>query len=361
LIDPSILERASTTICRLRALNGGVNSEAPFPGTPENIDLRIAAPDVDSVVAIPSVSGPVDSLGILATDAGVTDGDMVALKEFWGRLHALSARARDVGVKLMIDAEHAETQPVLDAMTLMLSREFNRPQPGVPFAGPTIFGTYQSYLRRAPYILDWAIRDSEANGYALGIKIVRGAYVVSDRKKWRAEGRVGPDPIWADKPATDHAYNSSVEKIVSTLAKQMDGSSPETALSVVFATHNPESVNLVLSQLEKYQLATRPMTPDGSIDTTGRLRLRDGLESKVNVAQLYGMRDDLTDRVVDMFEPGTPVALKYIAYGKLNEVLPFLARRAIENKSIMTGEGGAAVERKRVTDELWRRFTTNLW
>ena len=69
------------------------------------------------------------------------------------------------------------------------------------------------------------------------------------------------------------------------------------------------------------------------------------------------MKDDLMDRVVQTFEPSKqPVSLKYIAYGKLDEVIPFLGRRAIENKSLMSGEGGAAFERRRISGELMRRW-----
>lgn len=69
-----------------------------------------------------------------------------------------------------------------------------------------------------------------------------------------------------------------------------------------------------------------------------------------------GMKDDLTDKVLDTFEPSKqPISLRYVAYGKLSEVMPFLGRRAIENKSVMSGEGGAAAERRRIGDELWRR------
>ena len=85
------------------------------------------------------------------------------------------------------------------------------------------------------------------------------------------------------------------------------------------------------------------------------------------------MKDDLTDKMAESYQNnGMPIALKvcpllsfpdlaaadkqYIAYGSLGEVLPFLGRRAIENKSVMSGEGGAAAERKRITTELSRRW-----
>lgn len=87
-----------------------------------------------------------------------------------------------------------------------------------------------------------------------------------------------------------------------------------------------------------------------------------------------GMKDDLTDKMAAAFEHSPmPFALKvskleytvasrafadqykYIAYGQLAEVMPFLGRRAIENKAVMSGEGGADAERKRLSGELWRR------
>ena len=59
-------------------------------------------------------------------------------------------------------------------------------------------GTYQSYLTRQPAYLASAIRHAEENGYALGIKLVRGAYFVRERKKWAEEARIGADPIWPE-------------------------------------------------------------------------------------------------------------------------------------------------------------------
>lgn len=87
------------------------------------------------------------------------------------------------------------------------------------------------------------------------------------------------------------------------------------------------------------------------------MRLKKDVRGKVRIAQLYGMKDDLTDRNAARFvNDGQPVSLKYIAYGNLEEVMPFLGRRAFENKSLMSGDQGAAGERRRVTQELWRRY-----
>ncbi|KLT41511.1 FAD-linked oxidoreductase [Cutaneotrichosporon oleaginosum] len=365
LIDPAVLERASTTLCRLRPVandqpQSASITEIPFPGVPQRSDAAIVAPPAMANAVVPTI-GSFEPQGILATDLNVTDADMDELNALWRKMRAMSALSRDKNVKLLIDAEHAETQPAMDALTLLLAQEFNRPQPGKPFAGPIVFGTFQSYLARAPYLLDMMIADAEANGYALGVKLVRGAYNVADSARWIKEGRSGTNPIWPNKPATDRAYNTSVSKVVETMARQLDGPNPELALSAVYATHNPESVEHVLNELERTGLVKRQVPKGAEGHMTGAvapLVLRDDVRGKVFVAQLYGMRDDLTDKVAETLDSdGLPVALKYIAYGKLEEVLPYLARRAIENKSVMAGEGGAAMERKRVMDELWRRWS----
>jgi proline dehydrogenase len=59
-------------------------------------------------------------------------------------------------------------------------------------------GTFQSYLTRQPEYLEAAIRHAEENGYSLGVKLVRGAYFMQERKKWKDEDRPGLDPIWAE-------------------------------------------------------------------------------------------------------------------------------------------------------------------
>lgn len=133
-------------------------------------------------------------------------------------------------IKLMIDAEHTWYQPALDAFTLLLSQEFNKPPKagsGEKWNGPLILyvtsnsarlsnlsriwlptimkrhsltfsGTYQCYLVRQPEYLTASLQHAKENGYALGIKLVRGAYFMQERQKWKDEGRPGADPIWPE-------------------------------------------------------------------------------------------------------------------------------------------------------------------
>jgi proline dehydrogenase len=141
-------------------------------------------------------------------------------------------------------------------------------------------GTYQSYLTRQPALLLTAIRHAEKNGYALGVKLVRGAYFVQERQKWKEEGREGPDPIWPDKQSTDMAFNTSVSMLVSTLADQLKGPRPELALTVFFGTHNEDSVSRIIGEMKTHGLASE--------GKEGRLRVRDDAFGKIFIAQLYG-------------------------------------------------------------------------
>ncbi len=85
------------------------------------------------------------------------------------------------------------------------------------------------------------------------------------------------------KPGTDESYNTSIKTILSTLTQQLNSSKPELALSVVFGTHNPESVGIIIDTLEKHGLAAP------SSKSSDMLRLRDDVRGKVYIAQLYGM------------------------------------------------------------------------
>ncbi|KAK8854911.1 hypothetical protein IAR55_003650 [Kwoniella newhampshirensis] len=363
LIDPEILQRASTTLLRLRPLtqsntpsspSSSLSLSIPYPGTPQTSDAQVVARDQSPLVGngqeLLFLRGAVKEMGVLETDEGLREGDLEQLHELWSKVKRIGQRAKDNSIKLFVDAEHTFYQPALDAYTILLSQEFNRPpkENKEPWHGPLIYGTYQSYLVRQPGHLVAALQHAEKNGYALGIKLVRGAYFVQERKKWKEEGRPGADPIWPDKPATDQAYNTSINMILTTLSAQLASSHPERALSVVFGTHNPDSCDLVTEGLKKAGLADEV--------SDRRLRLRQGAKGRIGIAQLYGMKDDLTDRMAARFVyDGQPVAIKYIAYGKLSEVMPFLGRRAIENKSLMTGDQGAAAERRCIGGELRRR------
>ncbi|KAF9042154.1 FAD-linked oxidoreductase-like protein [Panaeolus papilionaceus] len=133
------------------------------------------------------------------------------------------------------------------------------------------------------------------------------------------------------------------------------------SIGVLFGTHNWESCSVILKGLLANGLATRASdTPTSSTTSDPAtqvpvIKLNDETVERVAIGQLYGMSDDLTDWVVGRTTASIPFVVKYVPYGALSEVMPYLSRRAIENKSVLGG-GAAVHERRRAAREIWRRI-----
>ncbi|TBU56221.1 FAD-linked oxidoreductase [Dichomitus squalens] len=339
-----------------------INPRIAFPGCPVPSDLDILSSDVPIAV--------------------LTEADVAALRELREDLVAIGERARARGIRIMVDAEHSWYQPAIDAFALDMMRIFNKlPTPQSSWFGlrkpaqlapdmfqPLIFNTFQGYLRRTPEYLARSIAMARTEGYALGVKLVRGAYhpheieIHKAATNSRAEATtpsgghdlsISPDnmpPVWLYKDETDSCYDSSVRLLISLLRQDVEAcakGAPGPTIGALFGTHNWDSANLVIDELVKQGLATR--------DASGVVEISEAAMERVAVAQLYGMADGLTDHLVDRTRSASPFVLKYLPYGKLSEVMPYLSRRAIENKSVL-GNGGAAVERKRAASAIMARL-----
>lgn len=363
--DPDLLHRASNSLLRFRhqssfsaSITPTIDTQSiPYPGTSTSLDSQIVArpqPDTTSPSTFASFGtmvGPIGGGGVLKGEEGVRASDEQALRELWGCLRVIGESAKKSGIKIVIDAEHTWYQPALDAYTMMLSQEFNKLSDKEKGPSPLIYGTYQCYLTRTPSHIAASIAHAKANQYVLGLKLVRGAYHEQERKRWIKEGRIksGPDPVWPDKPATDAAYDSALNVVISQLHEDIAAGRPPQ-LGVLFGTHNRQSVKLIFEQLKAKGLV--------KVSEGGKLRPVEGIRGRICVGQLYGMADELTETVAEGFvaDGGVPLTLKYLPYGKLSEVLPYLGRRAVENKALLTGESGAAAERNRVVQEIKRRM-----
>ncbi|KAI0325024.1 FAD-linked oxidoreductase [Cubamyces sp. BRFM 1775] len=332
-----------------------------FPGCPRASDLDVL-----------SARTPAGSL---------TEADIAALRELREDLHTIGERARARGIRITVDAEHRH--PAIDAFTLDMMRTFNKlPTPpkrswfgsrrseetSATRVQPLIYNTYQGYLRRTPEYLAQSIADARAEGYALGVKLVRGAYHPHEIEVHKAaltsrmeattpsgthELSISPDnmpPVWLSKDETDTCYDSSVKALIALIREDVDKcakGAPGPAIGALFGTHNWDSANLVVDELVKQGLA--------STDSSGGVWISDAAMQRVAVAQLYGMSDALTDHLVGRTRSTSPFVLKYLPYGSLREVMPYLSRRAIENKSVL-GNGGAANERRRAASQIMARL-----
>lgn len=232
------------------------------------------------------------------------------------RADYLANLAMQLGVRLMIDAEHTYFQPAIDSITTKLARKYNTKY-------PVIFNTYQMYLKDALGRLHSDIQASESGGYLFAAKIVRGAYMTIERK--RASERGTEDPIFPTIQGTHDSYNTAVSNCIDMIAKGK-------RIEIMVASHNQDSVERTISALQKYNL---------------------GPSTNVYFGQLLGMSDNLT---YTLGRNGFK-AYKYVPYGKVDEVIPYLVRRAQENSGML---GGATKEIQMLGKEFRRRLSLRL-
>ncbi|EGU81575.1 hypothetical protein FOXB_07920 [Fusarium oxysporum f. sp. conglutinans Fo5176] len=321
LPHPVALYHGSNAILRTRG-ERGLDLDVPYPGLPHDGDWEAAL-----------------------NGREVTESDRQQLLSLRATMEAIASKARDNNVRIVIDAEQSWYQPVIDSLTDELMQKYNT------LDGPaTCIASFQAYLRRYPQLLDQQIARAEERGYKLLFKQIRGAYMVTEAERWKTDGKQGHGPVWPTKEETDASFNYGIEKTVATIAQQVRETG-HSKLGAVFATHNSISVGLGLDLLQKHGLARRN-------DENRKLVVSKEIAGSFAFAQLYGklpflrsrMKDDLTNKITGSIEAegGLPLVVKSMSYGDLKECLPFLARRAIENKAVLEGRGGAAAERVRL-------------
>ncbi|KAJ3291552.1 hypothetical protein HK104_005976 [Borealophlyctis nickersoniae] len=239
----------------------------------------------------------------------------------------------------MIDAEQTYFQPAIDDLALYICWKFNPPLPGRGVnesgrKGPIAYNTYQMYLKDARRRLEIDVERAERGGYAFGVKLVRGAYMQSERELANEWDHL-TDPIQPSLEATHEAYNSAVEflaeKISVIKAADADAGGDVRPLSFVVASHNKESVKRAKEAMEKFGIQRG--------------------EGSVAFAQLMGMKDPTTfGLAADGYK-----AYKYIPYGPISVTIPYLHRRAQENSAVLGG-GATEEDKAGLLVELRRRL-----
>jgi len=263
---------------------------------------------------LPKICKRCNTAGRLS-DACPTDEEIELLNAMYDRGRLLGEEAAKSGVRLLIDAEQKRYQPAIDNLVLELQREFNGSDK------PIIYNTYQCYLVDSPERLKNDVERSERFNYHFGAKLVRGAYMESERELAEAVG--DPDPIHPTIEKTHECYNNSVAYLLRHSAKS------DLNVEIMCATHNDESITKAIESMNDY-----------GIDRTS---------STLCFAQLYGMSDALT---FNLGKYGYR-AFKYVPYGEVDEVMPYLLRRARENSAIV---GATTFELEMIKAELGRRF-----
>ncbi|CAG8770194.1 21455_t:CDS:2, partial [Dentiscutata erythropus] len=258
------------------------------------------------------------------------------------RADQISETARQFNVKLLIDAEQTYFQPAIDYIAMRLSLKYNELLDESNIQdGPIIFNTLQMYLKDSISRLQRDYELSRRNKSVFAAKLVRGAYMFSERLMANESGY--PDPVHDNIENTNKSYNGAVEFLLRELyenkknlvAKNVNGSSHHlkvrnNPLEFVIASHNEETIIKACEKIEQC-----------GIDLNS---------GAVYFAQLYGMCDQITYTLGHLDYP----VYKYIPYGKVNEVIPYLVRRAQENSSVL--DGRAAIEQNMLWNEIINRF-----
>lgn len=199
------------------------------------------------------------------------------------------AAASNVGV--LVDAEETWIQDPVDAITMLMMEKYN-------VAKPVVYNTIQLYRHDRLQFLRNSLECAAAKNFILAVKLVRGAYMEKERK--RAADLNYPSPIQPDKDATDRDYNEALQYSLDHLDR----------MSLIVASHNEYS-NLY---------ATRLMEEKG----IGHHHER------IHFSQLFGMSDNIT---FNLAREGYSVS-KYLPFGPIKDVIPYLMRRAQENSSV---------------------------
>ena len=233
----------------------------------------------------------------------------VEFKRGFDRLDGICRLAHDAGTEIYIDAEESWIQSAIDQVAEEMMRRYNR-------AGHVVFTTCQLYRHdRLAYLKALHLR-SRQKGFYLGLKIVRGAYMTKENKRAATFGL--RTPIQSTLADTHRDFNAAAEYC---LEHRQD-------IACCVASHNEESVVRHITRMRQLGIPND--------------------HASVRFSQLLGMSDNLT---FNLAEAGYNVS-KYMVYGPVHEVLPYLVRRAEENTSV-TGEAGR--ELSMLNEEVSRR------
>lgn len=236
-----------------------------------------------------------------------------AEKEEWERVRTrmvhICEQAAQKKIGVLVDAEETWIQDPVDALTILMMDSFNKSR-------CVVFNTIQLYRHDRLAFLKDSHQAAADRGFILGAKLVRGAYMEKERKRAAEMGY--PSPIQPDKAASDRDYNDGLRFCIQHLEQ----------VSLIVASHNEESNLLATQLLEQRGLPLH--------------------HPHIHFSQLYGMSDNIT---FNLAHAGCQVS-KYLPFGPIKDVIPYLMRRAQENTSV---KGQTGRELMLIKKELKRR------
>lgn len=241
--------------------------------------------------------------------ASLTEVESESYSRIKERIEQICSSAFEKDVPVLMDAEESWIQDTIDKLAYEMMRKYNKEK-------PIVYNTYQMYRSDMLDNLKKAFHYAAMNNYYLGAKLVRGAYMEKERE--RAEKKAYPSPIHNTKQDTDASYDKGLVFCIDNKQR----------VYLINGSHNEYSNYYLALLMEKYNLANN--------------------DPRVWFAQLYGMSENIS---FNLAKAGYNVA-KYVPYGPVKSVMPYLFRRASENTSVA---GQSSRELTLIRKELKRR------
>ncbi|MBS3768921.1 MAG: proline dehydrogenase family protein [Bacteroidales bacterium] len=241
----------------------------------------------------------------------LTDKEQTEVNDFRNRIDTLCGTAYQYGLPILIDAEEVCYQYIIDEVAREMMRKYNREK-------AIVFNTLQMYRWDRLDFLTKEFEVAQKENFKYGAKFVRGAYMEKERKWAQQYGYLSP--IHPDKASTDRDYNDALKFSVENIEK----------IAIFNGTHNESSSLYLVELMDKHQIP------------------RD--DERIYFSQLFGMSDHIS---YNLANAGYNVA-KYLPYGPVKNVMPYLIRRAEENTS---ARGQTNRELELIKKELKRRKT----
>lgn len=220
-----------------------------------------------------------------------SESDDAAWSRLRERMYAICDVAEEHGVGILIDAEETWIQDPIDRLAIELMGVYNKEK-------VVVYNTYQLYRSDRLRFLQLSHKIAQEGNFILGAKLVRGAYMEKERARAIQMGY--PSPIQVDKAATDKDFDAAVAYCLENIGQ----------IALILASHNESSTMQCAQSMQHKALANdHPM---------------------IHFSQLYGMSDHIS---FNMAAEGYKVS-KYLPFGPLKDVVPYLMRRAQENSSV---------------------------
>lgn len=207
------------------------------------------------------------------------------------RMYHICDIASQHNIGVLIDAEETWIQDPIDRLTMEMMEHFNKDK-------VVVYNTIQLYRHDRLDFLKLSHKIAKQANFLLGVKLVRGAYMEKERE--RAAQKKYPDPIQINKENTDKDFNAAVEYCITNINE----------IAVIVASHNEQSNLLAVDLLIKNNISAN--------------------HPHIHFSQLYGMSDNITFNLAS----NNCSVSKYLPFGPIRDVIPYLMRRAQENSSV---------------------------